>query len=464
MKRKPMWLALVTVLLLLLLAACQGSAVTNTPAPEEVATEPAGETEPVEQVEPTEAPEVVEEEPAEEVAEEGACEEPIRIGFMTPFSSTSAESAQDMADAWDLFWEQHGTEVAGCQIELFIEDTEGNPDVALNKALLLVEQRNVDMLVGTLFANVGLAVAEYVKDNGVPLFLPVASADDLTQRNRIPNVIRVAGWTSSAPHHVFGDWVANNSDCRQVYTIASDYAFGHEVTGGFINTFTDNGGEVVDQAWNPIAEADFSSYMASVLDAEPDCVFAIQVGAAAVRLHQAWSDFGLEGQIPLYLGEVMTDQSILRGVDPPEIAIGKISVGHYAEGRDAAATQEFVEAFDAAYGKLPSYYAVASYTAGLWIAEALEQVGGNVQDRDAFLEAIRNVTFEDTPVGPLRLDEYGNPVQDMYIREVVQREDGRLWNIVIDTIPNVSQFWTYDPDEFLQQPVYSRDYQGVDWP
>ena len=30
-----------------------------------------------------------------------------------------------------------------------------------------------------------------------------------------------------------------------------------------------------------------------------------------------------------------------------------------------------------------------------------------------------------------------------------------LWNTVIKTYPNVSQFWTYDKDAFLKQPVYS---------
>jgi branched-chain amino acid transport system substrate-binding protein len=32
------------------------------------------------------------------------------------------------------------------------------------------------------------------------------------------------------------------------------------------------------------------------------------------------------------------------------------------------------------------------------------------------------------------------------------------WNIVIDTIPAVSQFWTYDPEEYMKQPVFSQDY------
>ena len=33
-----------------------------------------------------------------------------------------------------------------------------------------------------------------------------------------------------------------------------------------------------------------------------------------------------------------------------------------------------------------------------------------------------------------------------------------LWNTVIKTYPNVSQFWTYGKDKFLAQPVYSRDF------
>jgi branched-chain amino acid transport system substrate-binding protein len=35
-----------------------------------------------------------------------------------------------------------------------------------------------------------------------------------------------------------------------------------------------------------------------------------------------------------------------------------------------------------------------------------------------------------------------------------------LWMLytVIAMLPNVSQFWTYDPAAFLSKPVYSRDY------
>jgi branched-chain amino acid transport system substrate-binding protein len=80
-----------------------------------------------------------------------------------------------------------------------------------------------------------------------------------------------------------------------------------------------------------------------------------------------------------------------------------------------------------------------------------------VEDREAFLAALRKVDIKDTARGPLRIDPYGNPVQNIYVRKVEKR-DGELWNTVIHTFPAVSQFWKYSPEEFLKEPVYGRDH------
>jgi branched-chain amino acid transport system substrate-binding protein len=70
--------------------------------------------------------------------------------------------------------------------------------------------------------------------------------------------------------------------------------------------------------------------------------------------------------------------------------------------------------------------------------------------------ALRAVKVGDAPRGPVEMDAYGNPTQTIYIRKV-ERVGGKLQNTVIHTYPHVSQFWTYTPEEFLKQPVYSRD-------
>ena len=70
---------------------------------------------------------------------------------------------------------------------------------------------------------------------------------------------------------------------------------------------------------------------------------------------------------------------------------------------------------------------------------------------------LKRVKPDGLPRGPVTLDEYGNPVMPAYIRKV-ERRGGKLVNTVVKTYPAVSQFWTYDPKQFLANPVYSRDF------
>ena len=88
---------------------------------------------------------------------------------------------------------------------------------------------------------------------------------------------------------------------------------------------------------------------------------------------------------------------------------------------------------------------------------ALESIGGDVESADKLLGALRRVDLSDAPRGPMRFDDFGNPIQNVYVRKV-ERVGGRLQNTVIHTFSNVSQFWTYKAEDFLKNPVYSRDY------
>ena len=106
---------------------------------------------------------------------------------------------------------------------------------------------------------------------------------------------------------------------------------------------------------------------------------------------------------------------------------------------------------------MPSYYSEGTYVAGLVLKAALEATGGDIESADKFLAALRKVTLTDIPRGPIRFDDFGNPIMNVYVRKV-ERVGGRLQNTVIHTFPNVSQFWTYKPDEYLKAPAYSRDY------
>jgi branched-chain amino acid transport system substrate-binding protein len=58
------------------------------------------------------------------------------------------------------------------------------------------------------------------------------------------------------------------------------------------------------------------------------------------------------------------------------------------------------------------------YSGAKWLVAATDAVGGRVEDRAAFLEALRTVRVANVPRGPVQLDDYGSPVENVYIRKV----------------------------------------------
>ena len=154
-----------------------------------------------------------------------------------------------------------------------------------------------------------------------------------------------------------------------------------------------------------------------------------------------------------------TDQSVIRTLG--EECEGIISPAHFAEGSDNPVTQKFVKDYEAKYGKIPSLYGFSMYSGAMWIDAALKKMGGKVEDREAFIDAVLKTELDGSPLGKaVKFDAYGNPIYDVYIRKVVKRADGKYWNVPIQTYPEVSQFWKYNPETYMKQPPYSRDFPG----
>jgi branched-chain amino acid transport system substrate-binding protein len=384
---------------------------------------------------------------------------PIKIGLLAPLTGVVASGGKEMVEGVQFYLDQVKGEMGGRKVELVIEDDASNPDTALQKARRLVEQGNCHMLIGNLLANTGLAVANYVKGTGTPYFIPIIAADDLTQRQRIKNVIRVAGYSASEFTHPLGDW-ALKQGYKKIATISQDYTFGHEQCGGLAQVFAEGGGEIVQQFWHPLNTADFSPYLGQIADLKVDAIFAMETGADATRFIQQYSSFGLKAKTPLLAAMNGTDQSVIRTLG--EECEGIMSPAHFAEGSDNPVTQKFAREYEAKYGKIPSLYGFSMYSGVMWIDAALKKMGGKVEDREAFIDTVLKTELDGSPLGKaVKLDAYGNPIYDVYIRKVVKRADGKFWNVPVTTYPNVSQFWKYDPETYLKQPPYSRTFQGI---
>lgn len=377
--------------------------------------------------------------------------DPIRIGLMTVKTGPLATGGIQMEQGLDIYLRSVSYTIAGRPVEMIVADTGGSPAVARTKAQELVERDGVDAIIGPLAAFEALAINSYIAQVEVPT-LSIAAAEDMTQRTPNPYFIRASSSSAQASHPM-GHYAAVDREFRRAITIADDIAYGQEMVAGFQRVFEENGGRVIAKLWPPLNVAEYSAYIAQIQNA--DVVYMAFAGINGLRFIRQYAEFGLQGEIPLLGGMTSADESILRNMG--DEALGVISSSFYSSELPWPANVDFVSRMREVYNVDPGYYAVSSYLEAMVLHAAIDAVGGDTEDKAALMNALRAVELEDSPRGYVRFDEHGNVVGNIYIFEVHQK-DGRLVNTPIKTYENVSQFWSYNPEEFLSQPVYSRDY------
>jgi len=211
---------------------------------------------------------------------------------------------------------------------------------------------------------------------------------------------------------------------------------------------------VVQRIWTPLAMQDYAPYLAS-LKRDIDGVFACHTGGLSPRFVKAWSDAGLKDKVTLVGVGTLTDENVLKAMG--DEAIGVITSLHYSGALDTPANKKFSAAYEKRYGRGTSLYSAQGYTGARFYYEALKAINGEAENKEKFMAALRKVDIAEDPRGPMKMDDLGNPIQNVYIRKV-ERVGGKLQNTVVQTYPNVSQFWTYKQDEYLKAPAYDRNY------
>ncbi|HYL31960.1 MAG TPA: ABC transporter substrate-binding protein [Stellaceae bacterium] len=378
---------------------------------------------------------------------------PIKIGLMTVKTGGLAAGGIHLEEGITCFLKDKNFTLAGRKVELIVADTAGQPAVAKTKAVELVERDKVDLIMGPLAAFEWLAIEDYLGQNKVPT-MGFGGAEDLTQRHR--NFYQVRTSDSSAQClYPLADYAIKEMKLKRAITLGDDFAFGYEQVGGFQKVYEDDGGHLAKKLWSPFNTPDYTPYLAQIDPHAVDVVVQVYAGANPIKFTRQYRDQGFK--LPLLGGSTVADDSIMRNFG--DEAIGLINSIPYTLDLKTEANRRFIAAMKKYYGAdIPiGFYAAALYVNGQILEAALKTTGGKVDDRDALIKAIRAVSLSETPRGPVKFDEYGNLVFTVYIRRVEKR-DGKLVNVTVKSYPNVSQFWHYDPNKFLEEPVFSRDY------
>ncbi len=359
----------------------------------------------------------------------------IKIGVLNPTTGQFAVFGEQVNAGTQLYFDEIGNMIGEATVELAFADTAGDPQQALEQARRLVGEEGCQLLMGIVNSAAVPPLAEFAGQEQVPFVFSVGGAQVATGPDRNPYVFRTA-LANGQQDRVLGWYTAATLGKQRAATFAWDFLVGEERVGGFAETFTAAGGEIVTQQKPPLGTTDYGPFISQIDPSSIDVIYAFFAGPGALAFMQQLSDFGISPNVPVVAPDYFT-AGVLNEMG--EVAEGLVQAGGYVPSLTTPENTAFVEAYQAKTNAEPGVYGEEGYTSALVIAKAIEAAGG-LADEQAFLDALAatNVTG---PAGALTFDDFGQAIRPIYISRVEQGDDG-VTQTLLETIENVSQSWT----------------------
>jgi branched-chain amino acid transport system substrate-binding protein len=346
----------------------------------------------------------------------GAAADPVKVGLITTLSGGGASLGIDTRDGFLLGLKQAG----GADVEVIVEDDQQKPGVAVQLADKMIQSEKVDVLTGIVWSNLAMAVVPaavgqgkfYLSTNAAPSQLAGAGCDPL---------YFAASYQNDNLHEAAGAY-ANDAGYENVFIMAPNYPAGKDSLAGFKRYFK---GDVANELYTQVGQTDYASEIAQIRASEADAVFFFLPGGMGISFMKQYANSGVD--MPLIGPAFSFDQNILQAVGTA--ALGVRNTANWSKDIDNEANATFVTTYEAEYGRLPSIYASYGYDTASLLISAMEKA--DVKDADAFRAALASADFASVR-GKFSFGPNQHPIQDVYVREVVE-EDGIFTNKIIAT-------------------------------
>jgi len=351
----------------------------------------------------------------------------LKIGFISTLSGPAASIGIDMRDAFNLAVKLHGGKLGGLPTEVLVQDDQLNPEAGKQIADRMIKRDRVDIVTGITFTNVMLAAAPVVFEAGKVYISPNSGPSQLAGAQCNRQFFSVAyqndSNTGSAPA-----LIANNRGFKNIVAIVPNYPTGHDAVVGFKATYK---GKLRDEIFIKLGQLDFATELAQIRAAKPDAVFYFLPGGMGINFIKQFVAAGLSADTTLITSSSGADEDIIKAVGEP--MLGLLNSSNWGHDLSNPENLKFVSAFEAEYKRLPTTLAAMSYDTAMLIDAAVRDVKGRVEDKDAFIRALRAKRFR--PVrGEFRWQNNNYPSQDWYLRVVGKDAKGRITNKIVGSL------------------------------
>lgn len=349
--------------------------------------------------------------------EEQGEQEVVKIGVLASLTGALESYGKQTTQGFELGIEYatDGTwEVAGKKIEVIYEDTETLAEVAVEKATKLLEEDQVDFLVGSSSSADTIAVLPLAEEYERIMIVEPAAADSITGSEFNPYIFRTARNSSqdaiAAAQAIAGEGV-------KIATFAPDYSFGWDGVAAFKAAAEKLGAEIILEEYADPQATDFTAHIQKIINAKPDYLFVVWAGA-----NSPWNQLA-DMQVQEQGIKISTGAP-----DIPALSIMEPLVGmegftvYYHELPDNEINDWLVEEHKKRYdGEVPDLFTPGGMSAAIAIVEALKKTDGDT-DAQKLIETMEGMSFE-TPKGTMTFrPEDHQALQTLYAIRLEKRE------------------------------------------
>jgi branched-chain amino acid transport system substrate-binding protein len=364
--------------------------------------------------------------------------EPIRIGINIEMTGVMSETSMNVKQGYDLFLEEIGNKVAGRSIQVIEYDNKTDPKLSMEVAQKLVEKDKVHLLCFGTNSAAAIAVRGYMEKSKIPMVVVGMAGSERVTLPPNKYIFRL-GYADGQLELPQGRYAYEKLGFRKMALMGPDYAGSTGKLWAFQQAFEKSGGKIVQTILWRLGEMDLAPYLAR-LGSDVEAIFPFEPGDISInRFLRQYFELGLDKKIKLTTHLAFAEDYFTLPIFKDKM-IGITSSGLYCLDVDTPENKRVMERFYAKYGKkkLMNTDVSVGYDSMRFIVAALESIGGNVEDTEAFLKAMHTIKTKGVVSSSISVDANGNVVRDAFLRQI-QKKDGVIKNVVLDVIPNVSQ-------------------------
>ncbi|WP_245513364.1 ABC transporter substrate-binding protein [Enterovirga rhinocerotis] len=329
------------------------------------------------------------------------------------------------------------------RVEILVADHQNKPDVGVATVKRWLDVDNIDAVLDVSNSSVALGVQTLIRERNKVALYGIIGTTELTGKQCAKTGF---SWVHDAYALVSGPVKTLTKGPEDTwYFLGADFEFGKNMVQVAKRLVTARGGKTVGEAFHPMSEADFSSYLLQAQGSKAKMVAFANAGTQLVNVMKQWQEFGMQGGGQRPIATLLSVADVhAAGMDVMQ-GLTATTAWYWGLNDD---TRAFAKRFFARFNAMPTESQAGMYSATMHYLKAVAAT--KTDATDAVVSRMREVPVDDMFAKGARLRPDGKLAHDFLLVTVKTKQESKApWDYykVDAVIPSSDAFTSLEASD-----------------